>query len=128
MKNYLLFIFNKLKTWGKAKVEESKQPLSRENAYVLSSIGEKHGDYADIVTGYNKRVLKDIEAIAKMGEVYLLKKYPPYLSPSDKEAHCKYLIDLGYTICYANSEVILITWKYSAKDFTEATDEFRNKK
>ena len=68
------------------KLGEKQRPLSRENAYVLSTIGNKHGKYSDITEEYYKTVLKDIENAAKLGESYLLKHHPSWLSPSDKEA------------------------------------------
>ena len=119
MENYLLFILNKIKTWRETKAEVSKQPLSRENAYVLSTIVNKHGKYSDITEEYYKTVLKDIENAAKLGESYLLKHHPSWLSPSDKEALIDYLVNLGYNICYTDARVTLITWIYQPQDYTK---------
>ena len=119
MKNYLSLLLTKFKSWKEAKVQESKQPLSRENAYVLSSIGKKKGSYNDVYQEYLDRILKDINLYAKMGEMYLLKIYPDYLSKQDKLTIQDNLITLGYSVCFYNNDVVLISWKYSKVDFND---------
>ena len=119
MTNYLFLLLNKFKSWREAKATESKQPLSRENAYVLSTIGNKHGKYSEITENYHKIVLQNIETAAKLGDTYLLQKHPSWLSPSDKEELIDFLAELGYNICYTDSRVTLITWVYSPKDYSK---------
>lgn len=119
MSNYLLFLFNRFRTWRKAKVQKSKQPLSRENAYALSSIGKKEGHYYDITKRYQEYILKNIKADAKLGNSYVLLSHPTYASPSDKEAIVEFITSLNYTVCYTDEFVILISWKYSPEDFND---------
>lgn len=119
MKNYLSNLLDKFKAWKEAKEEESKQPLVRENAYTLSCIGKKKGQYKDVLKDYLEKVLKDISLYAKMGEMYILKIYPDYLSIQDKAILEHELTTLGYSVCYNDNNVILISWKYSKEDFME---------
>ena len=116
MKQYLELLSTRFRTWQKAKVLESKQPLTRENAYVLSSIGERHGKYSSIRNNYHKEVLDNIKNAARTGASYLLQEHPTWLAPSDKEELVRYLSELGYTVCYSDSTVILISWLYSPED------------
>ena len=117
MTNYLFLLLNKFKSWREAKATESKQPLSRENAYVLSTIGNKHGKYSEITENYHKIVLQNIETAAKLGDTYLLQKHPSCLSPSDKEELVDFLANLGYNVLFFDSRVLLITWIYPASDY-----------
>lgn len=113
--NTLLALCTKFKTWSKAKV--NKQPLSRENAYVLSSVGKKSGTYPDITKMYQEFVLKEIESSAKLRDTYLLIEHPDYITPKDKENLLVFLAELGYSICFSNDDIVLISWKYSSDDF-----------
>lgn len=115
--NTLFTLYSKFRTWNKARVEHSKQPLNRENAYALSSIGKKEGTYSDITKEYQEYTLKMIESAAKLGDNYLLIKHPSYATPLDKEAIVDFVAELGYSICFINGDVILISWKYSPNDF-----------
>ena len=100
-----------------AKVNESKQPLSRENAYVLASIGKKRGHYTDVTKKYQEYVLNQIKSAASMGNNYVLVEHPSYITPTDKKGLVDFIRELGYSICFVNEDVILISWKYSPNDF-----------
>lgn len=100
-----------------AKVNESKQPLSRESAYVLASIGKKKGHYTDIIKEYQEYVLNQIKSAASVGLFYVLVELPRYITPTDKEDLVDFIGELGYSICFVNGDVILISWKYSPNDF-----------
>ena len=117
MTNYLFLLLKKFKTWREARVKESKQPLSRENAYVLSSIRKK-GHYSDVTKEYRKFVLTSIEDNARIGHTYALIRHPSCTLPSDKESITDYLAELGYSICFLNSDVLLVSWKYTPNDFS----------
>ena len=96
---------------------EVKHPLSRENAYVLASIGKKKGQYSDVTKILQGYVINEIMYSAKMGNRYVMIKYPSYASPMDKESIVDFVGDLGYTICFVNGDIIVISWKYSPNDF-----------
>ena len=100
-----------------AKVNEGKQPLSRESAYVLASIGKKKGHYTDVTKEYQEYVLNQIKSAASMGHNYVLVEHPSYITPTDKEGLVDFIGELGYSICFVNGDVILISWKYSPNDF-----------
>lgn len=121
MQNYLFALLTKFRIWKEAKV--NKQPLSRENAYVLSSINKKNGHYTDITKEYQDTVLTSIESAAKYGDTYLLIKHPVFATPMDKEAIVDFIAKLGYSVCYINSDVMLISWKYSPNDFSVALSQ-----
>lgn len=116
MQNYLFVLLSKFRIWRKAKVQQNKQPLSRENAYVLSALN-KIGSYEDVRNKYYHHVLDLIKDSARNGEMYLLLSFPKYISPMDKEGLVDFLGKLGYNICYIDGRVILISWEYSPNDF-----------
>ena len=99
------------------KVNEGKQPLSRESAYVLASIGKKNGHYTDVTEEYQEYVLSQIKSAASMGHNYVLVEHPSYITPTDKEGLVDFIGGLGYSICFVNDDVILISWKCSPNDF-----------
>ena len=116
MQNYLLFLLNKIKTWRETKAEVSKQPLSRENAYALSSIKKKKGNYSDVTEDFINKVFKDINDVASYGDTYLLYRFPSHVSTSMVNILVERLVELDYKVCYRDYEVILISWKYPSKD------------
>lgn len=119
MINYFKELFNKFRIWRKAKVEENKQPLSRENAYVLASIGKKRGHYSDVTKEYQTHVLNQIQDAASIGHTYALVEHLYYVTPTDKEDIVDFVASLGYSICFVNADVVLISWKYSPNDFNQ---------
>lgn len=113
MINYLFTFCSKIKSWGEAKVQESKQPLSKENAYVLASIGKKHGNYSDITKGLREEAMDYIINAANYGHNYALIEFPKYASSTHKKELIEFLTDLKYNICYNDNEVILVSWMLS---------------
>lgn len=99
------------------KKDVTKHPLSRENAYALSSIGKREGHYSDVTKRHREYLLNEIKSAASLGDKYLLIRQPSYATPTDKESTTEFLKDLGYTICFNNNDVVLISWKYSVTDF-----------
>ena len=124
MENYLTILLNKFRTWKEAKV---KQPLTRETAYVLSTIGKKGGHYSDITRDYQKYILRRIEAEAKWGHKYAYIEHSG-MTPTDKNNIVKFLTELQYTICFINEDVMLLSWKYNPSDFNydRKTKELNN--
>lgn len=115
--NTLLTLYSKFRIWNKARVEHNKQPLKRENAYALSSIGKKEGTYSDVTKEYQNYVTGQIKGAASLGKNYILIEHPAYATPLDKESIVDFVAELGYSICFVNADVILISWKYSPNDF-----------
>ena len=113
IKSFCAFLIGETET----KVNENKQPLSRENAYVLASIGKKRGHYTDVTKEYQEYVLTQIKYAASMSHNYVLVEHPSYITPTDKEHIVDFIGNLGYSICFINEDVILISWKYSPDDF-----------
>lgn len=116
MKQEIINLLNKFNTWKEAKVKESKQPLSRESAYALSSIKKKRGSYSDVTEDFINKVFKDINTAASYGDTYLLYMFPSHVSTSMADILVERLIKLDYKVCYRDYEVILISWKYPSKD------------
>ena len=116
MKQEIINLLNKFKAWKEAKVNESKQPLSRENAYALSSIKKKKGNYSDVTEDFINKVFKGINDDASYGDTYLLYRFPSHISTSMANILVERLIELDYKVCYRDNEVILISWKYPSKD------------
>lgn len=110
--------------WGfimNNKPEEMSQKVSltRENAYALASIGKKKGHYSDITKEYQEYVLRQIKSAAGIGENYVLINHPSYITPTDKESIVDFVSELGYSICFINDDVMLLSWKYSPNDFNK---------
>lgn len=116
MKQEIINLLNKFNTWKEAKVKESKQPLSRESAYALSSIKKKRGGYSDVTEDFINKVFKNINTAASYGDTYLLYMFPSHVSTSMTSILVERLIELDYKVCYRDYEVILISWKYPSKD------------
>lgn len=116
MKQEIINLLNKFNTWKEAKVKESKQPLSRESAYALSSIKKKRGGYSDVTEDFINKVFKNINTAASYGDTYLLYMFPSHVSTSMVSILVERLIELDYKVCYRDYEVILISWKYPSKD------------
>lgn len=116
MKQEIINLLNKFNTWKEAKVKESKQPLSRESAYALSSIKKKRGGYSDVTEDFINKVFKNINTAASYGDTYLLYMFPSHVSTSMADILVERLIKLDYKVCYRDYEVILISWKYPSKD------------
>ena len=116
MKQKILNLLNKFNAWKEAKVNESKQPLSRESAYALSSIKKKKGGYSDVTEDFINKVFENINVAASYGDTYLLYRFPSYVSTSMANILVVKLSELDYKVCYKDCEVILISWKYPSKD------------
>lgn len=112
MRNYLASLFSKLNAWKDEKIKESKLPITREIAYSMATIGDKHADVSQVTECYRRTVLENIKAIARSGGMYLLQKHPEWLSEADKEDIADYLKLLDFSIHYKDSKVMLISWKY----------------
>lgn len=119
--NILFTLYSKFRTWNKARVKKNKQPLNRENAYALSSIGKKEGHYSDVTKEHQEYVMRQIKNTASLGKTYTLIEHPTYATPLDKEAIVEFVAELGYSICFINGDVILLSWKYSPNDFQMKT-------
>lgn len=96
---------------------KGKHPLTRENAYALSSIGKKGGHYSDVTKKYQEYILEEIKSAAKFNRVYLMIDHPSYATPTDKEDIVDFIAELGYTICFKNDDIIVVSWRYSPGDF-----------
>ena len=121
MTNLKTTILEKFKTWKEMRVKESKQPLSRENAYTLASIGKK-GHYSDVLEDYKKNVLETIKEAARVGRNYITIEHPRYITPSDRKEIIQFMQNLNYSICFANDDIMVISWKFSWEDFNDKYD------
>ena len=117
----MFLIWSKLKVWEQTKVSHSKQPLTRENAYSLSTLG-KVGTYNDILEDHRHRVLEVIKAEAKLGNNYLLWTKLSELAPSQREELAEYLLELNYQILYKDDRVLLISWLWDRNSFENRND------
>ena len=116
MSYYLKDLWAKLVTWNKARANHNRQPLNRENAYVLSILG-KEGSYQNVLNNHIEWLLKTIKEEARLGNNYLLWKRLEYITPTQKKELVDYLDSLGYQVLYTDENVMLITWLWSPNDF-----------
>ena len=112
----LFFLWSKFRTWTKAKVEHSRQPLNRENAYSLSILG-KEGTYESVLDDHKKWLLSTIRNEAKSHNNYLLWQHLDVITPEQKEELTDYLSKLGYQVLYTDARVMLITWLWEPNSF-----------
>ncbi len=116
--NTLLLLWAKLKTWTQTKAEQSRQPLTRENAYSLSIIG-KPSTYTDVLERHKKWLLDTIKNEAKLHNNYLLWQNLDNITPEQKEELVNYLSELGYQVLYTDARVMLITWLWEPNSFSK---------
>lgn len=114
--NIVFLLWSKFKTWKQTKVEHSKQPLTRENAYSLSILG-KVGTYTNVLDDHKKWLLETIKNEAKLRNNYLLWQHLDAITPEQKEELVNYLSELGYQVLYTDARVMLITWLWEPNSF-----------